>query len=363
MTLKRLEGTWKAICLRGACLLLRAGRAPHRVPDWQREPSRILFLRQDRIGDAIVSSGLLRAIKESGRSITIDALASPANAPVLIRDPSVTAVHVFDKRRPGTFPSLVRSLRARRYDAVIDCMVTAPSLTSLLLMVASRASHRIGISGRGVDSALTIPVDRGVDCGHIVDLYSSFGTVFGIDPELTDWRPAIQLASAELAEADARWPRLESGRGRRLLVNVSAGKRERRWPDEHFIAVISRLRKRFEDLSSVAIGSPSEWDRVEHVAREAGAKALETPRIDDAMALVATADAVFTPDTSISHMASAFRTPALVMFPNRDGAAQWGLYDAPGVDLVGNVASLADLPIERVLPELEQLVESLLQPS
>ena len=51
---------------------------------------------------------------------------------------------------------------ASKYDAVIDCMVTAPSVTTLLLILASGARYRIGIAGRGNDAAfnVTVPAER-----------------------------------------------------------------------------------------------------------------------------------------------------------------------------------------------------------
>jgi ADP-heptose:LPS heptosyltransferase len=356
--LKQVERAWKALCLRGATRLMRSGTPPGPPPRWDREPTRILFLRQDRIGDAIVSSGLLRAIRGVSPQLTIDALASPVNARVLARDPSVSEVYVFDKRQPRTFPHLVRMLRRRRYDAVIDCMVTAPSMTGLMLMIASGAKHRVGIRGRGVDSGLTIPVDLVRGRGHIIDLLASFGGVFGIDRQATDWRPTIHLRPEEVESADTRWPGAGEERGTRLLVNVSAGRWDRSWPDERFIAAISHLGERFTDLDVAVVGAPSEFERVRSVAAATGTTALDTPRIDDVMGLVATADLVFTPDTSVAHMASAFRTPALVMFQDPDTATLWGLYESPGVDLVGHVSSLGDLPLDQVLPELEALVES-----
>jgi ADP-heptose:LPS heptosyltransferase len=355
--LKKVERAWKAVCLRSACALLRlGGGGAGEVPDWGSRPTRILFLRQDRIGDAIVSSGLLRAIKGSG-SVSIDALASPANAAVLSRDPAIDEVHVFDKRNSRSFPALARRLREARYDAVIDCMVTAPSMTGLMLMVASGARHRIGIRGRGVDSGLTIPVDRFTGSGHIIDFLSSFADVFGIERSDTDWRPSIHLSEEELASAESRWGEAGEPRGQRLLCNVSAGHVGRSWPHDRFIAAVSRLRQRFPDLRVAVVGAPSERDRALAVAEASGALPLHTPRLVDVMGLVATADLVFTPDTSVTHMASAFRKPALVMFQDPDSAVMWSLYDTPGVNLVGNVATLADLPLERVLPELERLVE------
>ena len=46
-------------------------------------PHRVLFLRPDRVGDMILTTGLLRGIAESAPTITLDVLASALNAPVL----------------------------------------------------------------------------------------------------------------------------------------------------------------------------------------------------------------------------------------------------------------------------------------
>src|SRR4051812_27672656 len=95
-------------------------------PDWSNGPKRLLFLRHDRIGDMIVSTAAMRAIAESHPGISLDVLASPSNAPVLAGAKSVRNVIVFDRRDPTSFLETARRLRSERYDAVIDCMVTAP---------------------------------------------------------------------------------------------------------------------------------------------------------------------------------------------------------------------------------------------
>src|ERR1043165_9223234 len=111
---------------------MRSPAAPR--PDWSSRPHRVLFLRHDRIGDMIVSTGLIHAIAEAHPGLELDVLASPANAPVLAGAGDVHRVIVFDRRRVASYWSALRELRAQKYDAVIDCMVTAPSVTTLLLM-------------------------------------------------------------------------------------------------------------------------------------------------------------------------------------------------------------------------------------
>src|SRR5947199_6632832 len=99
------------------------------APDWSSGRKRLLFLRHDRIGDMVVSTAAMRAIAESHPGIELDVLASPSNAAVIEGAPYVRNVIVFDRRDPKSFASTARRLRSEGYDAVIDCMVTAPSVT------------------------------------------------------------------------------------------------------------------------------------------------------------------------------------------------------------------------------------------
>src|SRR5205085_794906 len=142
--LKRVELWWRRRWIRALVRLMRRNRATQ-PPDWSAHPTRVLFLRHDRAGDMILSTGVMRAIAGSHPGIRLDVLASPVNAPILAGASYVNDVVVFDRRRPRGYLAVMRRLRAAKYDAVIDCMVTAPSLTTLLLMLASGARHRVGI--------------------------------------------------------------------------------------------------------------------------------------------------------------------------------------------------------------------------
>lgn len=357
-TLKALERSGKRAALRGAAALLgRSAAAP--APDWSARPHRVLFLRHDRIGDMILSTGVLRAIAASHPTLAVDVLASPVNAPVLEAEPYVRTVVVADVKRPQTFPTLARRLRRARYDAVIDCMVTAPSLTTLLLMLASGAPQRIGVARRGNDFVYTLPVEPRADAVHIVEHLSALVAAFGVEPRSADVAPRITLGDAEEAAAERTWRALAGaepgGAGRRLLVNVSSGKAARRWPDARFVAALHLVRERAPDVRVALIGAPGEAARAAAIARAGGATHVATPTIRDALALVARADLVFTPDTSIGHAASAFGKPGVVLF--LDGKPPlWGLYGVPGASLASPDQSLASLPLEPVLAALADLV-------
>src|ERR1043165_3195903 len=161
-------------------------------PDWSSKPHRVLFLRHDRAGDMILSTGVMRAIARSHPTIVMDVLASPANAAILDAADYVHDVIVFDKKRLGRYLSTLVRLRRANYDAVIDCMVTAPSVTTLLLVLASGARWRVGIAGRGNDAAfnVTVPAETKPNA-HMVDLLAALAPAFGVSATSVERRPVL----------------------------------------------------------------------------------------------------------------------------------------------------------------------------
>jgi len=350
---KQLEDAGRGLLLRVIAWLLRRSRA-RQAPDWGARPHRVLLLRYDGIGDMILSTGLLRAIATSHPKLTVDVLASSANAPVLRDDPHVSRILVFDKKKPWRYPATLYRLRRARYDVVVDRLPTAPSVNATLLMLASGARHRVGVSGLGNEACFTILVPPSPRAEHMVERLAALAAAFGVDPRTADFRPRLYLSESELTQATAVWRSLgDGGGGRRMLVNVSAAMAHRRWPDERFVTAIRHLTSRDLRLAIMVISPPDELERAERIARTAGVPVC-TPRLREAFALVAAADLVFTPNTSIAHAAAALARPAVVLHPSGN-ARLWGLYRAPGVE-VSSPGALSALPVGPVVEALDRLL-------
>jgi ADP-heptose:LPS heptosyltransferase len=352
--LKRIELAWRRFWIRVLVLLMRRPSEPR--PDWNGRPHRVLFLRHDRAGDMILSTGVMRAIARSHSTIQLDVLASPANATILEGADYVHDVVVFDKKRLAGYPRTARRLRRARYDAVIDCMVTAPSLTTLLLIFASGARHRIGIAGRGNDAAFTIRVSPDArEDAHMVDRLARLLVAFDVDPHRTGVHPTLDFTAAERSRADRVWhgDSADAGAGPRVLINVSAGTSERHWDDANYVAVMRHICWREPSARFRVIASPAESHRADYVAREGGGVAVRTPALRDALALVATADFVFTPDTSIAHAATALRRNSVAIY-GKGSMTRWGLYGAPPEHSVEHTdRNLGGLGLEPVLRAID----------
>jgi ADP-heptose:LPS heptosyltransferase len=96
-------------------------------------------------------------------------------------------------KRLGRYAATIARLRKARYDAVIDCMVTAPSLTTAVAHLGQRRASSRGIAGRGNDAAfnVTVPPETRSDA-HMVDHLAALTRAFGVDAARADVRPVLQ---------------------------------------------------------------------------------------------------------------------------------------------------------------------------
>jgi ADP-heptose:LPS heptosyltransferase len=358
---KRGEVAHRRFLIRSLSLVTRRRGT---APEWGSRPYDVLFLRPDRVGDMIISTGLLRAIATSHETIRLHVLATPVNAGVLANNPHVASVMLFHRpKRPWTWLRLVRDMRRARYDVVVDCKVFSPSVTLLLLMLASGAPEWVGIGGRANDAVYSLPVapaDRGA---HHIEQLGALAAAFGVDVATFDWQPEIFLSPAEVATAARLWREAKDGRGAgegsgaRVLVNLSAGRERCRWPAERYIAVLQETLARRPGLRVMVIGMSRDARALREIAAAAGC-ASACPGLRDTLALVGSADLLLTPDTGLVHAASAFRTPVVAMY-RRGAAAHRSPYRT-----ISRVVSSADgmlrsLPPGPVVAALEELLEAL----
>ena len=355
MVLTLLELGSRALWLRVRTTLGRPRTAA--LPDWTARPYRVLFLRDDRVGDMVASLKVMRAIAESSPTITLDVLASPANAELAYGKPWIAEVLVHDRHSPRRTAALYRELGRRRYDAVIDARVFVGGVSSrtMLTMLASRAPWRIGLAGRRGGGVYTVPVETG-DLPHWIDYLAALTSPFGVTPASRDWRPELTIPPDARTAAERRWSAI-AGKKPRVLVNISAGNEDRRWPDASWNALLLRLRQRLPASSIAVLAMAPDRPSADALSAAHGATAL-TLSLADTIAIVASADLVITPDTAISHIASAFTRPTLTLL--RQGFQKLVPYRTPGRNVFGDDPKRLDsLPASRVLSALDDVLAGL----
>lgn len=349
--LKDLENRVRRWLLRVLVRLLGGGSPPP-LPDWRARPYRVLFIRDDGIGDFIVSIEVMRAIAEIP-TITLDVLCSPQNAPLARTLPFIDEVIVH--RRAFLLRSwpVWRRLRRARYAAVVDGRVAVRNVnmhTSSVLL-ATAAPWRIGLAGRGNDQVYTVRIPED-SLPHWTDQVVALAGPFGIGPDSRDWRPHIPLSAAAREAAERAWH--DVGGRPRVLVNLSVGHPERWWPPERYRPVLARLRERLPAAAIMLVAMPADLHLADDLAREAGGRAVRLSLLE-VIAAVASADLLISPDTSVTHAASAFATPTLTL--QRKNTGQWSPYRTPGrAAFSDDPRAIRDMPPERVVQALDDLL-------
>jgi ADP-heptose:LPS heptosyltransferase len=318
-----------------------------------------------------MATGIVRVLAQSHATITLDALVTPAAAPVLAHNPHVARILTIDRRSRLSYWSALTEIRHTHYDAIVDGRLNRPpAFTSTpLILLASGVPYRIGAGGGAADRMYNICLPAYDRTEHYVQGSMALARPFGVDPQAVDWQPELFLSDAERARAEAVWDEAGSGAIRmggmnaaptlrqpstRLLVNLSASEPRRRWSDAHFVTVLRDVRTAWPTAPIVVIGLPSEWASVQSVAVAVGARAEPTPELRHAFALVGTAERVFTPDTSISHAASAFRRRAVVLL-KRDHYP-YAPWNTPAEIVFWDGDTIAGLAAEPVIAAVRRLM-------
>jgi ADP-heptose:LPS heptosyltransferase len=293
-------------------------------------------------------------------------IATPATAAVLEGNPYVGNVLVLERNSFRSYSDLMMRLRRERYTVMVDGRINNPPVftSTPLLMYAGGARFRVGAGGDSEPRIYNVCVPEWNRADHYIEGSKRLVVPFGIDPQTVDWQPEIFLTEEERAKAEEHWNEARqlvtpeagatTGVTKRLLVNLSASEPKRRWPNGKFIATLQAARARAPNMPIIVIGLPAEWEGVSEVAAGVKGLAVATPRLRDAFALVGTSDLVFTPDTSISHAASAFRKPSLVLLKREH--KPYAPWNTPGEIIAWHEDEINQLPHERVSKALDKLL-------
>jgi ADP-heptose:LPS heptosyltransferase len=362
---KKIEVAWRALWMRLLGRML-PGPAETALPSPTNPDYKVLFIRYERIGDMIMATSVIRNIAMALPSGKVDVLATPTTAPVLEGNPHVGNVLVLDRKSLHSYRQLMKRLRKERYTVMVDGRINNPPIftSTPLLMYAGRARFRVGAGGDSKPRIYNVSVPEWNRVEHYMEGSKQLTVPFGVNPEAVDWQPEIFLSPEEKSRAEKQWKEADAMQGKgdteargsvkRLLVNLSASEPKRRWPDGKFIATLHSARERAPKMPIVVIGLPAEWESVQKVANAVGALPVLTPQLRDAFALVGTAGLVFTPDTSISHAASAFRKPSLVLLKREH--KPYAPWNTPGEIIAWNEDEIHQMPHERVAKALDKLL-------
>ncbi|MGX2041934.1 glycosyltransferase family 9 protein [Methylocaldum sp. MU1018] len=294
------------------------------MPEIESPPKSILIVRLSAIGDVIMASGLIPALRKAYPDARIAWLTESANADLLRHNPGLDRVYLWPRsrwrqlRREWRYREfareaydLIRALRAERFDWTIDLQGL---LKSGIWAWLAGGRRRIGLGSReGSRFLMTEVIDRRADDLRIGKEYRKLAKAlteridtFALDIAVSDGdRKAASelLASAGVAGAYA-------------VICPFTTRPQKHWFDERWIDLVRCLADQ-RGLPVVLLGGPGDRSRAEPIARGVGRGLFDLTgqtTLGQCTALIEKAKLLIGVDTGLTHLGIALDVPTVAVF-------------------------------------------------
>lgn len=271
---------------------------------------RILAIRPRALGDVVLVTPALRALKRGHPDAELDVVTDAPYVRVVEGLPQVNRVWPMQRTHRDSL-RLIRELRRDRFDAVVDFF--GNSRTALITRTL-RSRARAGYAIRGREKAYDVTVPREVQTAgrreysastHVRLAEAVGGVADGLESSIAVPRDADARASAAFATAGCTPP---------VVGLIAAGTwPTKTWPVSHS----ARLAQRLMDAgwSVLAICGPGETRVAETLERLAPGVGLLPPGdVEDMICAVRGLAALVGTDSGPRHIAAAFGVPTFTWF-------------------------------------------------
>lgn len=267
---------------------------------------RILIIHTAFIGDIVLSTPLVRKLKDLYPESEITYVTTPAGAAILKNNPNISELITYDKRGmhkgiKGVL-ELSRRLRSKNFNLVIT---PHRYLRSSLISWLTRAPERIGYDSAAGSFLFNRKVSHGKG-KHEVEKLLAFAE--GNEGK----RYEIELYPAEADEKRIEKLIEEKGFQGKKIAAIAIGSRwfTKKWPLEYFNTVIRELGKR-KDIGIILVGGKEESFLNAEITENTLDLRGKTTLLELA-AVLERSDVVVTNDSSPIHIASAFQKPHII---------------------------------------------------
>ena len=292
--------------------------------------ARMLILMPSWVGDAVMATPTLRAIRRAHPAAHLVALVRPGLDRLLAGLPVIDACIVHPMKGVAGALGAGRAARGAAPDTVV---ILPNSFRAALVAWLSRAPRRIGFRTDGRGWLLTdgVPPPDRMQPVPALDWYAELARA-GVGVPVDDRSPFLAVTADEQARAA---PVVEAAGTRFAVLNPGANRLDKRWPVERFAAVATHLAAQ-HGLKVVLSGAPAERPLLEEIVASCRIPVVNAAQFDldlgSLKALLAQARVLVTNDTGPRHIAAALGTPTVCLFGPTDH--RWTTLPVPNQRLV-----------------------------
>ncbi len=290
-------------------------------PDFD-SPQKILLIRLSSIGDIILTTPVVRQLRERFPNAQIDYLVRREYAELLRFTPHLTHLLEIDVREPGALSAMKQRLRQTGYDVIVDLhaslrsgwLTRFPGRPPLLRIKKNKilrhllVNYKINLYRKFYERPLSV-----------AEKYLQAVAPLGVN--VRDTRLELHLSREAGETAAARWAEL-SRRGFYVVMAPGARHFTKRWLPEYYAELIRRLHGE-SGRATVLVGGPEEAATCEQIRHTTGSEITEVLAgrlsLTETLALIRQAALFVSNDSGLMHAAAAFGVPQIAIFGSTTG--------------------------------------------
>ncbi|RJQ53528.1 MAG: glycosyltransferase family 9 protein [Nitrospiraceae bacterium] len=299
-----------------------------------RQSRHFLVISTTGVGDTLLGTPAIRALKETYPGCRVCVLTSPAGYEVLKENPSIDRLFVFKKGWSNLFllPPLLTSLRLEKFESVYIFHTSDRIIFPLAYLTG--AAEIAGIEGQSkdLDFILTQKI-KSPDNIHGIEARLNLVNLSGA--KTPDKTLSVYLTDKE-RETAGKFLNNQGLNEGPLLAGLQPGAQKpfKCWPAKNFIELGNALREKFK-CGIVITGSPDEKILADGIASKVKGAISVAGRLSlrETAAVIKKLNIFITNDTGPMHIAFAVKTPAIALFCPTDPALH-GPYHAKHVSVI-----------------------------
>ena len=286
--------------------------------------NKILIIRADGIGDLLNATPAIALLRHNYPAAEITVLARPLNAPILVGNPDIDNVLVFDSNgEHRTFTNRLqfyRSLRREQFNLVVAMQTaTWPHFVGFL----SGATYRLGRYQKRFKSTLTHAWHGKYQKGETHEVDRNLELVRLICQGEGTRHPIFNLLPDEVANAESLLASLGI-RDSPFLIGIHPGGSsfDKRWPEKHYAELADRLIEHY-NATILLLHGPDEAELAYNIQElmQSDATVYAPNTIRELGALLSQCDFVACNDSGPMHLAAALNVPTVAIFGPTDHVA------------------------------------------
>lgn len=363
--LKPIEHKFKAIFFYLFKRFLIKGEKDFKPLDGQKI-KKVIFLRPEKIGDMIISFPVFDILKKHYPHIKISILGSRQNYAVIKDDLRFDKIFIYHKNLFRDFKELL-AIRKEKYDCVID-MICDDSVTALFLsQLCAPGKPRIGVGKVKFMEYYDYNYDHRLNnTGHIIENTLKLLNAFNIYDEQVDGMGEMYINNNDNTYAINFINDITNCNSSILKIgyNLSAGSPTRIWAEEKTIDLLEKIVKNYPYCHIILFIIPAERNRGIRIQQKLSGKVSLIPdnlNLTSAAAIIKHLDLLITPDTSLVHIARAFKVAVIGLYSRyMKNFLLWKPYGQKhGAVISGNDGNIFDITVKQVLETFDKVIKEL----